>query len=187
MVEDMSDLLSLPRDFGGTLRHLELDDAGELLAAVESDRPRLEAWLHWPRRVVDLAGSRRLIDDYRRRVDGRWAGLGVFIAQRLVGGTNLLRWMPEHDQIELGVWATRQAEGRGLMRAACAATIRYARAELRIQRVEWRAGVENTRSRALAVRLGFVEEGVARSAEAIDGRRLDVVCFSLVETELDAF
>jgi ribosomal-protein-serine acetyltransferase len=183
----MSDPLDLPNQLGATLRRLRHEDAPALLAAVDAERSRLEEWLNWPRRVADLAGAERVLNSYRDGADGRVASFGVFGSDRLLGGTNLVHYAPDLDQVELGVWAITAAEGRGLMRAACAATIRYARRELRVARLVWRSGIENHRSRALAGRLGFVEEGVARSSYVLDGRRLDVVVCSLVETELDVF
>ncbi len=169
------------------MRHLVGEDAPQLLEVVDVERERLGYWLRWPHRVPDLNGAQSLIDATRRGEDGRAAMLGVFVGERLLGGCNLIRWRPEHARVELGVWVVTEAEGRGLMRAACAATIRYARRGLKVERVEWSADVANDRSRGLARRLGFVEEVVARSYDVLAGRRFDVVRCSLVGSELDAF
>jgi ribosomal-protein-serine acetyltransferase len=177
----------LPDDSEATMRHLEENDAADLLAAVDSERQRLEYWLRWPSRVRDLESARAHLAAVRRGEGGRPAMFGVFIGEQLVGGCNLLRWRPDHARVELGVWVVSEVEGRGLMRSACAAAIRYARRELRVERVEWRSDVANQRSRGLAARLGFVEEAIARSFDVIAGRRFDVVRCSLVESELDAF
>lgn len=181
-----SRLLDLPPELRATLRHLEAADAPGLLAAVEQERERLERWLTWPVAVVDAASAGHLIEMFRRQADRRAAGLGLFVEDQLAGGCNLVDWNPAHATVELGVWATTATEGRGLMRTASAAAIRYARGSLRAERVEWRAAVENDRSRALAKRLGFVEEGTARSAEVHSGHRIDLVRYSLVQSELDA-
>jgi ribosomal-protein-serine acetyltransferase len=180
-------LLALRGQPNAELRSLRRRDAAALLVAVTTERPRLERWLHWPRRIVDLASAESVIDDYDRKVDGRYAALGVFNGDQLLGGCNLVRWLPEQAQIELGVWAITDAEGRGLMRSAAEATIRYARQTLRVERLEWRAAVANQRSHALARRLGFVKEGVARASDLINGHRIDMVCYSLVQSELDSF
>jgi ribosomal-protein-serine acetyltransferase len=183
----MSDRLELPYDGHATMRRLGREDAPRLLAAVEPERERLGYWLRWPHRVIDLNGALALIETSNSAEEGRAGMFGVFLDERLVGGCNLIRWRPEHARVELGVWAVSEAEGRGLMRAACAATIRYARRELRVERVEWGADVANARSRGLARRLGFLEEMVARSYDVIAGRRFDVVRASLIGPELDAF
>jgi RimJ/RimL family protein N-acetyltransferase len=45
----------------------------------------------------------------------------------------------------------------------------------------------NSRSRALAERLGFRYEGTLRSAYVLNGRRYDMDVLSLVGRELDAY
>ncbi len=118
------------------MRRLGLGDAPQLLAAVEAERERLGHWLRWPHEVPDLDGARALVEAFQRGEGGRAAMLGVFIDDRLTGGCNLIRWRRDHARVELGVWVRSGAEGRGLMRAACVATIRHAREELRVERVE---------------------------------------------------
>ena len=49
-------------------------------------------------------------------------------------------------------------------------------------------GVPGLRTNALKrwhVVLGFVREGIARSAESHRGQRIDLVCYSLIGRELD--
>jgi ribosomal-protein-serine acetyltransferase len=80
---------------------------------------------------------------------------------------------------------TSAAQGMGVARAACAALIRHARDELRVERVEWHCTTINERSRRLAERLGFRHEGTLRSAYVLHGERHDLEVLSLVGEELD--
>jgi ribosomal-protein-serine acetyltransferase len=41
-------------------------------------------------------------------------------------------------------------------------------------------GVENRRSRAVAERLGFQQEGIHRDAEWINDRFIDLVCYAML-------
>ena len=61
------------------------------------------------------------------------------------------------------------------MTAAVAALLDHAFGPWELTRVEIRAGVANTRSRAIPERLGFREEGVLRAAERIGTRVIDHV------------
>jgi ribosomal-protein-serine acetyltransferase len=76
-------------------------------------------------------------------------------------------------------------EGHGLASAACRALLRVARADLRVERIEWRSTTVNVRSRRLAERLGFRYEGTLRSNYLLGAARLDTDVLSLVGGEID--
>lgn len=76
---------------------------------------------------------------------------------------------------EVGVWLAPARRGRGAATAAITAQLGWAVPALALARVEWHADVANTASLALAARLGFVHEGIARSAFPGDPRGDGVV------------
>lgn len=65
---------------------------------------------------------------------------------------------------EVGVWVTPAARRQGVASAAIAAQLEWAVPALGLRRVEWHADPGNAPSQALADGLGFVREGLARSA-----------------------
>jgi ribosomal-protein-serine acetyltransferase len=69
------------------------------------------------------------------------------------------------------------------MTAAVGAYLELVFASWDLNRVELGAAADNERSRALARRLGFREEGIRREAEAVGDRRDDVVVHSLLAAE----
>jgi RimJ/RimL family protein N-acetyltransferase len=85
---------------------------------------------------------------------------------------------------ELGYWATREHRGNGYTTEAVAAATRWAFTHLRTDRVEWRAEVGNTASRAVAERTGFRVEGTLRSALVHAGVRRDCWVGSLLPSDL---
>ena len=78
-----------------------------------------------------------------------------------------------------------RSRGRGWSASLCLETLRYAREDLLVHRVEWRSASENTRSRALATRLGFNFEGRLRDAGLHNGHRQHLDLLSLVGPEID--
>lgn len=82
---------------------------------------------------------------------------------------------------ELGFWIAAAHERQGVVTRACEALIDEARAE-GLARVEIRTAVLNTRSRAVAERLGFMHEGTLRSALALSPERADVALYGMVLT-----
>ena len=65
---------------------------------------------------------------------------------------------------EIGFWAAKEHRRNGYITEATLAAARWAFTALAIDRLEWRAEVGNTASRAVAEHAGFTLEGTLRSA-----------------------
>jgi ribosomal-protein-serine acetyltransferase len=167
------------------LRDLTEDDAAAFAAHVASDLARLSEFLSWPAKTDTTEGALAFIRPYAERLDGRRLIAGIWADGSLVGGIVLFHHDPDAAVIELGCWASAAAEGRGAVRAACIEGIRLARS-WGVERVQWHCDPRNTRSSALAVRLGFVHEGTLRSSYPLRGARCDTAVYGLVEAEIDA-
>ncbi|MEV5551729.1 GNAT family N-acetyltransferase [Streptomyces sp. NPDC052309] len=85
---------------------------------------------------------------------------------------------------EIGFWCAREHRGHGYVTEATVAVSRWAFTHLAIDRVEWRAEVGNTASRAVAQRAGFTMEGTLRSAVNNKGVRRDCWVGSLLPSDL---
>ena len=107
------------------------------------------------------------------RRDGQW---------QLVGSVGL-RIDRYSRSGELGYWVDGAHEGRGLVSRAVAAVLDQAFGPLGLDRVSLHTDVANQRSRALARRLGFVEEGTLRQGLAFPAERRDAVAYSLLSAE----
>ncbi len=76
--------------------------------------------------------------------------------------------------------------GRGIMTHCVSALIGYAFRELQVNRIELRAAEENSRSRAIAQRLGFTQEGVLRDSEWLNDHYVNQTVYSLLKREWDS-
>lgn len=104
----------------------------------------------------------------------------------LVGTANYTNFVRGAFQAcNLGYQASRGHQGRGLMAEGLAATNRYVFASLRMHRIMANYIPTNERSRRLAARLGFVEEGFARNYLFIDGAWRDHVLSALENPDFD--
>ncbi|MFF0814920.1 GNAT family N-acetyltransferase [Rhodococcus sp. NPDC003318] len=115
-----------------------------------------------------------------RMVPTGWADRSPTWALRLdpdgpVAGMIGLRALDE-SAAEIGFWQGAAARGRGLMTEAAQLVCDFAfRADtLALERIEWRAFVGNTASAAVARRVGFRFEGVARRGGLQRGLRRDM-------------
>lgn len=110
----------------------------------------------------------------------------VFLIRRLedrqmVGGlslTNVRGWpiLSAH----LGYWLGGDFQGNGLMPEAVAGACDWAFHALRLERMEAGTLPENTRSRRVLEKVGFVEEGYAKAYLEIAGKRRDHILYGLV-------
>jgi RimJ/RimL family protein N-acetyltransferase len=86
--------------------------------------------------------------------------------------------------LELGFWSVKEHRGRGHVTEAARALCRWGFTARGAARIEWRAEVGNTASRAVADRCGFVHEGTLR--QALLGRygQCDAWIASLIPSDL---
>jgi ribosomal-protein-serine acetyltransferase len=170
---------------GAALRLFEECDAAELFALVDRNRAHLEPWMPWlagtggPQATLDfIRGTRRQVahnDGLQMaivRADGAICG---------VVGFHRVDW--PNRATSIGYWLAADRQGRGTMTAAVHALVDHAFGVWRLHRVEISAAVGNARSRAVAERLGFREEGVRREAERHGDRYLDLVVYAVLARE----
>ena len=79
----------------------------------------------------------------------------------------------------LGYWLGAEFTGHGFMSEAVSGVCKWAKAELRLARLEASTLPENSASKRVLERCGFLEEGYARSYLEIAGTRRDHVLYGL--------
>jgi len=165
------------------LRLLEDRDAEELYAVIDRNREWLAPWMPWAQGQT-LQATRAFIRQTRRQLaedDGMQTAIEVGGRIGGVVGVHGISWL--HGSTTIGYWLARDLNGRGIMTAAVRAYLRHAFETWGLHRMELRAAVGNTRSRAVAERAGFVREGVLRGAERVNGRHHDLVVYGALAPE----
>jgi RimJ/RimL family protein N-acetyltransferase len=121
------------------------------------------------------------------RAGGRALGLVIADAGtgELLGSVGLLGFDWDERRCEVGYWLASWARGRGAATSAVRLLAPWGLRELGLARVALHTTPDNEPSQRVAERAGFTREGVLRSFEERDGRRLDVVVFSLLPADLD--
>lgn len=168
---------------GRWLRLLEESDAKELYAVIDANRAYLARWMPWAAGQT-LADTAAFIERTRGQVvsnDGFQTA--IIEAGRIVGvvGFHAVSW--EHRRTSIGYWLAESAQGRGTMTLAVWTLVNHALRTWQLDRVEIRAGVENSRSRAIPERLGFEQESVLRDAERIGDRHIDQAVYTMLARE----
>jgi ribosomal-protein-serine acetyltransferase len=171
-----------PIDDDSFVRTFTPDDAQALFALVEANRARLRAWMPWEETTRSPADVHDFIERSLAS-EHDLEGNGIWVDGRIAGAIGL-SVSPLTSSGELGYWIGAEFEGRGLVTRACRLFIDHAFGALGLHRIELRAGVGNTRSRAVAERLGFTLEGTLREADRMaSGRFIDLGVFGLLADE----
>ncbi|MBE3597170.1 MAG: GNAT family N-acetyltransferase [Hydrogenibacillus sp.] len=165
------------------LRPLSYREVPELYRLTDLYRDHLSTWLPWVRRHT-LTDTYAFVDHsiaQQRRNEGFQAG--IFYRHAIVGviGYHKIDW--DNRKTSLGYWLIPTVQGRGVMSRACSAMLDYAFFHLGLNRMEIRAAKDNIRSRRVAERLGFTQEGIIRQAEWLHDRFVDHVVYGLLARE----
>lgn len=155
-----------------TLAFLEPEDSEEVLYLVDSSRDSLGAWLPWVENFTEIGDAYSAISAYQMQRD--MANGGAFGIRRLEDGALVgevvLQWIDwKNRSASFGYFLGSAFEGEGLATEAMHLALGYVQ-NLGIHRVEISAAVENKKSCALAKRLGFEQEGIAKDAEFLHGK-----------------
>ncbi len=156
-------------------------DAAELYALTDANRARLGAWMPWAAEAT-LETTNEFIRE-RGRAFAAGQGFAALIVEddAIVGTVGFANWDAVNRACEIGYWIDDGAGGRGTVTLAVAALLGHAFGEREMHRAVIRAGVDNERSRAVAERLGFTLEGVARECERYpDGHYVDLAVYALL-------
>lgn len=100
-----------------------------------------------------------------------------------LGGIGLYRIDQRHGHAEVGFWLTPAARRRGIASRAVTLITTWTFDALGCDRVELTTTPDNAATRALALKLGFTEEGTMRERNFERGRRVDVMMFAVLKDE----
>jgi ribosomal-protein-serine acetyltransferase len=168
---------------GVQLRSLTEADVKELYALIEANRSYLAPWMPWAAGQTAAGTAEFVRKSIKQEADDDGFQVAVIVDGAIAGvlGHEVDR---ENRTTTIGYWLAEDQQGRGLMTAAVKRLLEHAFDELRLNRVGIEVAPNNPRSRALAERLGFREEGVLREAERFaDDDYRDLVLYSMLAWE----
>lgn len=165
------------------LRQLKETDAEELNALIDANRDHLSRWLPWAatQTVEDTLAFIRKARGQLTENDG--FQVAIVCEGRIIGvvGYHCVDWANRLTSI--GYWLAEDHQGRGTMTELVGTLTDHALSIWELNRLEIRAAAENHKSRAIAERLGFREEGTLRAAERVGDRFLDIVVYSMLAAD----
>ncbi|OPA74603.1 ribosomal-protein-serine acetyltransferase [Paenibacillus selenitireducens] len=167
-----------------SLKLFETRDAEALFQLIDSNREHLSSWLSFPTMTWEVEDSKKFIESKRMsfaKEEGYW--LGIWIEETLVGSIGYLYLDQDHRKTEIGYWLGKEFEGNGYVSRSVKALIQHAFVHYNLNKVEIGVASDNEKSRAIPEKLGFIQEGVLRDYELLQGRFLDRVMYGLTQEE----
>ncbi len=174
--------LRIESDLG--LELLDTSHAEELFELTERNREYLRQWLPWLdsnkylQNTIDFIKYSQM--QYNQNISLQ---LGIRYRGELAGVIGFHRFDWLNHSTSIGYWLGESSQGKGLVTRACRCIIDYAFRNFGLNRIEIRCAVENSRSRAIPVRLGFKEEGIIREAEWLCDHYVDHVVYGMLRDE----
>ena len=159
-------------------RHVE-----EYFALIERNKGHLHEWVAVEAYEESVETLRAFMKQRLLRfVNGEGYHLGIWYQDTLIGILDYrLNWRGR--KVELGYWIDAAMQGKGIVTQACRTLVRHAFEVHQLNKVEISCATENTRSRAIAERLGFTQEGILRQTDRLHDRYVDGVFYGLLVDE----
>lgn len=169
---------------GLILRTFRPDDAEELCRAVDENRKHLRAWLPWVDANTEVEHFRLFIEStWKQYAEDKSFVCAVVLHDRIAGVAGYHAIRGQNRSVGLGYWLAEEVTGQGIMTACCRFLTDHAFTSLDINRVEIGVAVENTRSRAIPERLGFIQEGITRDAEWLYDHYVDHAMYAMLKRD----
>ena len=171
--------LKVDRDI--ELQLFQLHHIDELFRLVDHNRTYLREWLPWVDTITEPYQYHSIIPIWLKQfADNTGFHTGIRYKGLLVGAIGLHHIDWNQSQTSIGYYLSQDAQGYGIMTRAVQALINYAFLELGLHRIELRCGEKNDKSKAIPTRLGFVQEGILRDGEKINGQFHNLVVYSML-------
>jgi ribosomal-protein-serine acetyltransferase len=166
------------------IRLLAERHAERMFALTEENREHLREWLPWVDNTKSVEDTREFIKGALEQFAANEGfSAGLYYKGELAGAIGYHKFDWQNRKAEIGYWISARFQGKGIITRAARAMVDHTFNELGLNRVEIRCAEGNRKSRAIAERLGFRQEGVLRESMLLYDRYLDIVIYGMLKEE----
>lgn len=163
------------------LRSLSKSDASQVYSVIDSNRAYLRTWLPWVDGTSSPTVTESVITSWEKALaEGRDIVLGIFESGEYIGNMGLHDINRHNRSAMVGYWLAKGSQGRGIMTGCVRALMDLGFSTLALNRIYIHCAAENTKSRAIPERLGFVQEGMLQDGECLYGVFHDLIVYGMV-------
>lgn len=167
------------------LEALNPNIAEEIFLTIQRERSYLETWLPFVHSTKKLADTETFIKSIANQTTEKKDEVySIWFKNKFAGliGFKETDWI--NQKTELGYWLSEKMQGKGIATKCVEKLTRYAFQKLRLNRVQIKTAVGNSKSSAIPKRLGFCFEGIERAGEKHNQKFIDLEIYSLLKKDL---
>ena len=165
---------------------LSQQHAQPLFELTERNRAFLKPWFPWVEFTNREKDTEKFIEDQEKLYrDKKAMQIVVEYENKIIGMTDYHEIDLENEVGRIGYWLGEEFNGNGFMTSVVREMISIGFNEIKLNRIEIQCATINTKSRAIPERLGFIQEGILRSSEKVNGRFLDHAVYGLLKDDID--
>lgn len=177
-------MITLPVNDEIQLRNFVVEDAQQLFALVNENRAHLRRWFAWVDETRQPKHSLDFIEQSLNWLQARegfaWA---ILYNNQIIGSVGMMHWNHQLQRAQVGYWLVKEFEGKGIVNKSLVALLNYIFEQLAMNKVEIHFIPANTRSAAVASRLGAKTEGILRESYLLHGKLEDLVITGILKSE----
>lgn len=166
------------------LEGLKIWMAEEIFNAIDNDREYLKKWLPFVELTLDVSDTKKFIQGMNEQKDNRKDEIyTIWVNNEFAGliGFKDTDWV--NRKTEIGYWLIEKLQGKGIITMCVNELVKYSFEKLRLNRIQIKTAVGNTKSAAIPKRLGFRFEGVERAGELHNNNFFDLEVYSLIRSD----
>jgi ribosomal-protein-serine acetyltransferase len=164
------------------LKEIGFEDVEAIYNTIDHDRVYLGEWLPFVELTREISYTHRFVENYINS-DQTDITFAIYYQDHFAGIIGLKDTDPENKKTEMGYWLSESYQHKGIMTLSGKALINYVFDEMNFNRIQLKAATGNSKSRNVAKRLGFREEGIERESELHQRGYVDLVVYSLLKAE----
>ncbi|MEP7256212.1 MAG: GNAT family protein [Ferruginibacter sp.] len=167
-----------------SLEFLEEIHAEPLFNLINDNRNYLKEWLPWVDNMQAVENAKNYIAHcIYQAAEKTDFSYGIMYEKKMVGRIGMHHINPQNKIGEIGYWLADGLQGRGIVTKCCKALINYGFTDLDLNRIEIKCATRNDKSRTIAEKLKFKQEGILRQAELLNGEFIDLYLYAMLKDE----
>ncbi|NOT92890.1 GNAT family N-acetyltransferase [Ferruginibacter sp.] len=167
-----------------TLEVLADKHASACFNLINTNRAYLKEWLPWVDNMQTGEHFKSYIANCQKLYqEGTDFGCVILFNNQVAGRIGIHHISHPNKTGAIGYWLGEAFAGNGIITKSCKALINYGFDVLNLNRIEIKCGTGNYKSKAIAEKLHFKQEGILQQAELVNDKFIDLFLFSMLKQD----